>query len=129
MSLKIVRKVTRQFYGFNQFNWLDWLARIPAQGRLVLPVTSAETWIITMNPHRCGGSIATHETNRTNETESCDAYFGFTGIFLVSWIAFAVFGSVISSTPFLKVACTLSVSTSMGRGMLRVNEPYERSIL
>ncbi len=44
-------------------------------------------------------------------------YSAFTGIFFVSFIAWAVFGRVTVSTPFLNSALTLSISISAGNAI------------
>lgn len=56
------------------------------------------------------------------------SYSALMAIFFVSLMAFAVFGRVTVSTPFLNVASALSVSTSRGSGIVRLKDPYERSI-
>ncbi len=55
-------------------------------------------------------------------------YSALMGIFLVSLIASGVFGRITVSRPFRNSARILSTSTSDGRGMDLLNDPYERSI-
>ncbi len=75
-----------------------------------------------------GGPGGLRTSDRTASGPADDAQVALTSIFFSDFRASADFGSEIVSTPFLKLAAILFVSTSSGSVKERWNEPYRRSV-